>query len=68
MAQSLFQARQLIAHGHIEIDGRKVTSPSYQVRIADEKTIDYAGSSPMRSPDHPIRKVLEVAEAKTEAR
>jgi len=68
MAQSLFQARQIISHGHIEIDGRKVTSPSYQVRIEDEKTIDYAGSSPMRSPDHPIRKVLEVAEAKAEAR
>ncbi|OGD55132.1 30S ribosomal protein S4 [Candidatus Bathyarchaeota archaeon RBG_13_60_20] len=64
MAQSLFQARQLIAHGHVEIAGRKVTSPSYQVRIEDEKTLDFAGSSPMRSPDHPIRRVLEVAEAK----
>jgi len=68
MAQSLFQARQLISHGHVEIDGRKVTSPSYQVRINDEKTLDFAASSPMRSPDHPIRRVLEVAEAKAEGK
>ena len=68
MAQSLFQARQLISHGHIEIDGRKVTSPSYQVRIGDEGTLDYAGSSPMRDLDHPLRQALEVGEAVEERR
>jgi len=66
MAQSLFQARQLISHGHIEIEGRKVTSPSYQVRIIDEETLNFSESSPMRSPDHPLRRELEVAETVTE--
>jgi small subunit ribosomal protein S4 len=66
MAQSLFQARQLISHGHIEIEGRKVTSPSYQVRIMDEETLNFSESSPMRNPDHPLRRGLEVAEAVTE--
>ena len=30
------QARQLIRHGHIRVDGKKVTIPSYQVRAEQE--------------------------------
>jgi small subunit ribosomal protein S4 len=63
MAGSLFQARQLIAHGHIAIDSRKVTSPSYQVRITDEETLDWAQGSPYNNPSHPLRRELEVEEA-----
>jgi small subunit ribosomal protein S4 len=65
LASSLFQARQLITHGHIAVDGRKVTSPSYQVKIEDEKTLDYALSSPYHDPEHPLRRALEVEEALT---
>jgi small subunit ribosomal protein S4 len=68
MAKSLFQARQLIAHGHIEIEGRKVTSPSYQVKIEDEETIDFSKGSPYNNPDHPLRRELEVEEAVVEGR
>ena len=63
MTQSIFQSRQLITHGHIAINGRKVTSPSYLVRIDDEETLDYAASSPFHNPGHPLRKVLEVGQA-----
>jgi small subunit ribosomal protein S4 len=63
MASSLFQARQLISHGHIAIKGRKVTSPSYQVKISDEETLDYAQSSPYYNSNHPLRRELEVDEA-----
>ena len=63
MVSSLFQSRQLIAHGHIAINGRKVTSPSYQVKIDDEETLDYALSSPYHNPEHTLRKALEVEEA-----
>jgi small subunit ribosomal protein S4 len=31
-AASRAQARQLVRHGHVEIDGKKVSIPSYQVR------------------------------------
>ncbi|MGH9382335.1 MAG: 30S ribosomal protein S4 [Thermoanaerobaculia bacterium] len=31
-ASSRAQARQLVRHGHIQVDGRKTTIPSYQVR------------------------------------
>ena len=63
LAGSLFQARQLITHGHIAINGRKVTSPSYQIKIKDEETLDYAVSSPYHNPAHPLRRELEVEEA-----
>ena len=63
MAQSLHQARQLIAHGHIEINGRKVKAPSYQVRIDDEESLNYSASSPYHNPEHILRKGLEVEEA-----
>jgi len=63
MASSFFQARQLITHGHIAIADRKVTSPSYQVKITDEETLDFAKSSPYNNPAHPLRRELEVEEA-----
>ena len=34
-AASRAQARQLVRHGHIEVNGRKVNIPSYQARKAD---------------------------------
>jgi small subunit ribosomal protein S4 len=33
--QSRSQARQLVAHGHITVNGRRVDIPSYQVRVGD---------------------------------
>jgi small subunit ribosomal protein S4 len=34
-AQSRAQARQMIRHGHITLNGRKVDVPSYEVRVGD---------------------------------
>jgi small subunit ribosomal protein S4 len=33
------QARQLVNHGHIEVNGRKVDIPSFQVKIGDNVTV-----------------------------
>jgi small subunit ribosomal protein S4 len=33
------QARQLVRHGHVYVDGRKVNIPSYQVSVGEEITI-----------------------------
>jgi small subunit ribosomal protein S4 len=30
------QARQVVRHGHVEVNGRKVNIPSYQVSVGDE--------------------------------
>ena len=33
------QARQLVRHGHVHVNGRKVNIPSYQVNVGDEIVI-----------------------------
>ena len=35
-AMSRRQARQVVRHGHVEVNGRKVNIPSYQVNAGDE--------------------------------
>ncbi len=35
MATTRSQARQMIVHGHIKVNGKKVTSPSYLVNVND---------------------------------
>ncbi|MBQ1045143.1 MULTISPECIES: 30S ribosomal protein S4 [unclassified Micromonospora] len=32
LARSIYQARQLVGHGHVTVDGRKVDRPSYRLR------------------------------------
>ncbi len=46
-ANSMKQARQFIVHGHIAVDGRKTTVPSYMVLRAEEETIGYYIGSPV---------------------
>jgi small subunit ribosomal protein S4 len=38
-AASRAQARQLVRHGHVQVDGKKVTIPSFQVRPEQRVTI-----------------------------
>jgi len=38
-AMSRRQARQLVRHGHISINGRKVNIPSYQVNVGEEISV-----------------------------
>ncbi|NNF00235.1 MAG: 30S ribosomal protein S4 [Pyrinomonadaceae bacterium] len=38
-ATSRRQARQLVNHGHIQVNGRKVNIPSFQVRVGDVITV-----------------------------
>jgi len=38
-AQSRRQARQLVRHGHVQVDGRKVNIPSYEVSVGEEIAI-----------------------------
>ena len=33
------QARQLITHGHIAVQGKRITSPSYMVNVIEEQNI-----------------------------
>lgn len=58
LAQSIQQSRQLITHGHIAIDGKRVSTPSYLVLKDEETKIAYAPKSPLTNPDHPITKSM----------
>lgn len=55
LANTPDHARQLISHGHIAIDGRKTTIPSYMVTKEEEKDIGYTSDSPLNATMHPAR-------------
>ncbi|MBW9221650.1 30S ribosomal protein S4 [Methanothermococcus sp. SCGC AD-155-C09] len=55
LAKTPKQARQFIVHGHIGINGRKVTAPNSLVTVSDEEAIAFLPTSPMSSESHPER-------------
>jgi small subunit ribosomal protein S4 len=60
LTKTIHQARQLITHGHVTLDGKKVTVPGYIVSREEEKTIAYAGESQFVNPSHPTRVAMTV--------
>lgn len=60
LAKSIHQARQFITHGHITINERKVTSPSYLVLREEDAQISYAINSPLSNLDHPFHSSQEI--------
>ena len=55
LAHTSHQARQFITHGHISINGRKMTVPGYLVPIIDEGNIDYVKRSAIADEAHSMR-------------
>lgn len=55
LANSAKQARQFITHGHITINGKKITSPSYLVSVGEEAAISFHEASNLANPEHPER-------------
>ncbi|MCK4366760.1 MAG: 30S ribosomal protein S4 [Thermoplasmata archaeon] len=55
LGYSPHHARQLIVHGHIAVDGRKVTIPGYTVKRIEEGKISYHEFSPLAHDMHPAR-------------
>ena len=53
LAKTQKQARQLIVHGHISINGMVISSPSYFVKVEDK--LFFTKSSSFNNPDHPER-------------
>ncbi|NJL31194.1 MAG: 30S ribosomal protein S4 [Phycisphaerales bacterium] len=37
--RSIWSARQLVGHGHVMVNGRKVDRPGYQIKVGDKITI-----------------------------
>lgn len=60
------QARQFIIHGHVTVNGRKVTVPSFPVSREDEDAIDLNDRSAVADPAHPVRAKPESHGGRTE--
>lgn len=61
LARSIKQARQFITHGHIFVDGKKMTVPGYLVLGNEESRIEFNNNSSLFSADHPERAIQKVA-------
>lgn len=68
LARTSFQARQLITHGHITIDNRRVTIPGYIVPKEEEPKIVYSPESTIAQQEHPLRLGLSVVAKQPEIR
>jgi small subunit ribosomal protein S4 len=54
-SSTAYQARQLINHGHIAVNGKKITVPGYMVTKDEEGQIQYTIRSPLNELSHPAR-------------
>jgi small subunit ribosomal protein S4 len=71
LSSTVKQARQLIIHGHIYLNGHKVTVPGYIVSRGEESSVEYNTASPFTDEMHPMRasseQVAAMAAAKAKA-
>jgi len=67
LAKTVGQARQFVVHGHVLVNGKKVTSPAYLVSQKEESTVGFVTNSSLFSEDHPERASSEkLAEQRAE--
>jgi len=50
LAKTVYQARQFIVHGHVQIGGKKINAPSYLIKKDEEELINFAPNSPLTVP------------------
>ena len=68
LASTIKQARQMITHGHIFMNGHRVTVPGYLVTRAEESSIEFNPASPFTDEMHPMRISAEQAAANAAVR
>jgi len=66
LARSMKQSRQFIVHGHVMVDGKKLTSPGYLVPKAVEGSISFVPRSSLTDEMHPERVQVEKLAKKPE--
>ncbi|MFB6243320.1 MAG: 30S ribosomal protein S4 [Halobaculum sp.] len=55
LANTPQQARQFVVHGHVTVDGARVTRPGYQVDVHEEDSVSFDETSPLADELHPER-------------
>jgi len=66
LARSMSQSRQFITHGHIIVDNKKITFPSYMVSVKEEGLVEFVPTSTLSKADHPERIIVETPKDKAE--
>ncbi len=56
LANNIKQARQFVVHGHIALNGKKVSSPGYMVSVEEEHSIGYYKKPMILKPIVPEKK------------
>ncbi len=46
LASTIYQARQMIVHGHVQVGNKKINAPSYIVKKDEEDLISFIPNSP----------------------
>ncbi len=64
LARTMSQSRQFITHGHILVNKKKITFPSYILTIKEEALIEFMPTSSLAVEDHPERIIKETAKEK----
>ncbi len=60
LTKTVHQARQLVTHGHIALEGKRVTVPGYLVSREEEKSLNYTTESQFVNAAHPTRVAMTV--------
>jgi small subunit ribosomal protein S4 len=68
LTRTIFQARQLITHGHVNIGNRRVTVPGYLVSKGEEEHVIYSPQSALANETHPLRQALSIVAKAPEIR
>ena len=55
LANTVGQARQFVVHGHVTVEGGRVTRPGYKVSVHEEDAVSFDDTSPLADELHPER-------------
>ena len=64
LAKTMKQSRQFITHGHVIVDNKKITFPSYIISLKEESLLEFIPTSTLSNVDHPERMIKEVSKDK----
>jgi small subunit ribosomal protein S4 len=59
LARTVKQARQLITHKHVMVNGKLITSPSTLLTAEQEATLAFVPRSSFSNPSHPEREIVK---------
>jgi small subunit ribosomal protein S4 len=64
LARTMNQSRQFITHGHVLVNKKKITFPSYILTLKEEGLIEFVPTSSLAIEDHPERIIKESSKDK----